>query len=748
VRTSRPGAAIVACLLAVLTLSCDGGGGTGVPRPTVIQMREGNDQSGVVGSTLDDPFVVEVLDSRGRAVGGKVVAWNVVLGGGTMSPTSSVTNALGEARAFLRVGTTVGAQRVHAVLEGLSPVEFESMALARPASILVPVSGGGQDAMIGTTLPQPLVVQANDQLGAPVAGVLVNFSTTSGTVQPTAATTGADGRASTTWQLGLVSGAQTVSASAGAASTTFSATVRANAPTSLLLISGGGQSGIAGALLPTPIVVRLLDALGAPAPGRTVLFNATTENGLLTPTAATTDANGEASAQWRLGGIAGTQTVGASSAGVPAVQITATAGPAAASALALVSGNNQSAGANGALPLPVVVKVRDAFGNGVSGRTVTFTPTAGHGTFSPTSVVSDDEGLASAAWTLGDGVGNRGATASVAGVGTVLISAVATPPLYGLSYRVVDAEYHAATNRLVIVSANPSRLHIVDPETRATRSVDLPQVPNAVSIRRDGAFAAVGHNAWISYVDLAAGTVDRVYPATTDVIDLVLADSGWVHAFPRTDQWETIRSIRLSDGAETRNGTIRAGTIVRMHPSGDYIYGANNGLSPSDFEKYDIRSGAATVMYDSPYHGDYDFGGNVWISEDGLRLFARSGNAFRSSAVRAEDILYAGNLGLTSGAQWISHSTAAQRVVALPAADWNGVYSPTMRVYDSQFLAFRGSITLPAIAVPGVGSFPVQGRFSFHSADGQRTYVLVRADGAAGMANDWALAIYAFGDLP
>ena len=75
-----------------------------------------------------------------------------------------------------------------------------------------------------------------------------------------------------------------------------------------------------------------------------------------------------------------------------------------------------------------------------------------------------------------------------------------------------------------------------------------------------------------------------------------------------------------------------------LHPSGDYIYGADQGIFPSDIEKYDIRSGNLIYLYDSPYHGDYAMGGNLWISEDGLRIFTALGNVFRSSVNQDTDM--------------------------------------------------------------------------------------------------------------
>ncbi|MDQ4080276.1 MAG: Ig-like domain-containing protein, partial [Gemmatimonadota bacterium] len=723
------------------------------PSPAVIQMVNGNNQSAPVGSNLPNPFVVEVLDSSGRPVGGQSVSWTVVAGGGTMSPASSVTNASGEARSFLKLGNAPGQQRVRSSLGTLNPVEFTAMAMALSASQLAIVSGNSQEAMVGSQLSQPLLVRATDVTGSPVSGVTVTFTVTAGggTVQPASAATDVNGHASTTWTLGSVIGAQSVTASAaGTNSAVFTATGRENNGTSLMIVSGNGQTGAVATVLPTPLTVRLLDGSGGPVQGATVLFSTTATNGTVTPTSATTNANGEASTSWRLGTLAGTQTATASVSGRTPASFTATATPGAASQLSIVSGNNQVAGASQPLPVPVVVAVTDAWENAVPAVDVAFSVTSGGGSITPATIATDANGRASASWTLGAQMGNQSAQATVSGIGNAILTATATPPIHGLNHRVVDAEFSATTNKIVTVSANPSRLHILDPETRAVQTIDLPQVPNALAVQPDGQFAAVGHDGWISYVNLTTRTVARVYSVTTDVLDIVLPGNGWVYAFPRTDQWETIRSINLSTGAESQTGTIYAGTLARLHPSGHYIYGANNGLSPSDFEKYDIRPGVAAFMYDSPYHGDYAFSGNVWISEDGLRLFARSGNVFRSSAVSSEDMRYAGKLQGMSFVQWAAQSTLAGIVVALPASWCCGdpVNLSEMRVYESTFLAYRGAVPLPRFPVPGVGSFEAEGKFLFFKADGERLYVLLKAEDGSGMALDWGLVVYDRADLP
>ncbi len=104
-----------------------------------------------------------------------------------------------------------------------------------PASIQK-ISGDGQTALAGATLPNPLVVQVNDSRGNPIPNATVTFTVTEGdgSISISTATTGADGRASTSFTTGTSSGSsQVVSAAIASTALTvsFSATASAD-PTS------------------------------------------------------------------------------------------------------------------------------------------------------------------------------------------------------------------------------------------------------------------------------------------------------------------------------------------------------------------------------------------------------------------------------------------------------------------------------------------------------------------------------------
>ena len=201
--------------------------------------------------------------------------------------------------------------------------------VTRTATTLEVFSGNGQSAETDRHLTNPLIVKVLDQNSAALSGIIVSFSVNpSGTLNPTSATTDADGQASTALQFGSTAGAYTVTASvSGLPSVTFTATAT-DPPRSETLekISGDDQSKEAYQHLPDPLVVEVLDQYGAPLPDATVSFTVTPSVGVLSPASATTGSNGEASTILRFGKTTGAYTVTVTAIGInQSVTFTATA---------------------------------------------------------------------------------------------------------------------------------------------------------------------------------------------------------------------------------------------------------------------------------------------------------------------------------------------------------------------------------------------------------------------------------------
>lgn len=313
--------------------------------------------------------------------------------------------------------------------------------------------------------------------------------------------------------------------------------------------------------------------------------------------------------------------------------------------------------------------------------------------------------------------------------------------------RVIDAEYDRNNDMIIVVSETPNELRKFNPSTNSIESIALNIPPTCISVGLDGNYAAVGHNGSFSYINLSTMELEDTYAVTADAFDIILAPNEWVYVFPEEDQWERIRCINLSNGVETEHtgNFIRERTKVKLHPSGDKIYGANNGVIPSDFEKYNISNGTAEYLYDSPYHGDFSFSGDIWISEDGNRLFAKSRNVFNASTNQANDMAYNGELAGEGKIITLDYSSTAQRIYAVftTGNTWDEIPSNEIRKYETDFLGFQGTVELPGFLIPdgnGDGNFyESQGHFGYFSSDGMKYYVLVKVEEGAGAQNEWAI---------
>ncbi len=144
---------------------------------------------------------------------------------------------------------------------------------ARPAAPSVAVVlGGGQSAVIGTVLAQPLVAVVQDAVGQPVPGKTVLFrvrggnGTLDGGRRDLGVTSDANGQALVHFTLGTRAGAgnQVVEASAVGSGppAVFLASALPGAPALIVVDSGDQQLGVAGQALPRPLAAAVVDAGG------------------------------------------------------------------------------------------------------------------------------------------------------------------------------------------------------------------------------------------------------------------------------------------------------------------------------------------------------------------------------------------------------------------------------------------------------------------------------------------------------
>ena len=295
------------------------------PIQTKLIRISGDDQEGLPGKPLANPFVVQVLDEDGDPFEGATVRFSVLLGGGSLSATTPTTGADGQAESILTLGTVLGINKVQTNVEGISQVVvFSAEATTTPSvpTVLSIISGDNQTGLAGETLANPFVVEVRDGNDTPVAGVTVTFTvlTGGGTLSVTTGTTDANGQSESTLTLGSDPGANTVEVSAENIdeTVTFNAEAVLPPPTpmSLSVISGGDQTGLTGETLMDPFIVEVHDQYGAPLEGVTVTFTLLSGDGVLGAEATMTDANGQAETPLTLGNEPGEYTLEVSVEGI------------------------------------------------------------------------------------------------------------------------------------------------------------------------------------------------------------------------------------------------------------------------------------------------------------------------------------------------------------------------------------------------------------------------------------------------
>jgi adhesin/invasin len=263
-----------------------------------------------------------------------------------------------------------------------------------------------------------------DANNTPVAAVTVTWAAAgSGSMTPSQSSTDANGIATSSWTLGANAGAQTATATKTGLTgspVTFTATAQIQGATQMALNGGDGQVGPATQALPTAIAVIAKDQNGAPVQGVSFSWSAA-NGGSVNPVTSASDASGIASTKWTLGPNAGNQTATATKTGLAGSPVTfhSVSQIQGATQLAMTAaspGNGQTDTVLATLPNPYRVIATDQDGTPVPGVIVDWAVTAGGGSVSATSSVTDATGVAVITHTFGATAGSQSVQATVTGL--------------------------------------------------------------------------------------------------------------------------------------------------------------------------------------------------------------------------------------------------------------------------------------------------------------------------------------------
>jgi adhesin/invasin len=388
----------------------------------------GSDQS-IIIATVEDAY-------GNKMSPGVTVSWNT--SEGSLSSSTTVTDAAGKARVTLTSGTAMGLANVTGTAAaGSSSTSVQFVADVASARVIA-LSGSPTTIRANGSDISTFVATVEDSGGNPMpAGVTVSWSTTRGNLASGSTVTDGRGKATVTLT-GTVAGAATVTASAAKGSASAGATLIADVSTSRVIgVTASPTSIVANGSATSTLTATVTDAHGNVIPAG-VSVSWSTNLGSVSSGTTVTDAAGKTSVTLR-GTAAGTATVQAAAiAGASSVNVALTADAATARVVGVTATPNVIL-ANNAATSTLVATVRDANGN-TMGAGVTVNWSTSSGTLSSGSSATNASGQASV--TLRGGI---------AGSATITAAAV-----QGSASTSVTLVADASTARVISLVANPA----------------------------------------------------------------------------------------------------------------------------------------------------------------------------------------------------------------------------------------------------------------------------------------------------
>lgn len=330
--------ALVACSESV-TLSEADGDVYGGPAGATISLVNEDGQEGEVASYLSNPVAVQVRSKDGVPMPGIAVEWTFSEGGGvtpgvtTGSAESrwlSFTDGAGRASASWLLGTRAGMQNGSVKIIAAPPTGAQTtgnnggggsaratgfVANGKPAKP-IDLSISPTDHVLSPGQSVSLNAEVMDSYGNPVSDPNIQWRSSNRSVatvddQGTVTSAGA-GYARITAKSGPLEGyanIAVVSISAGA----------------LHKIRGDEQFGTVGEALPVRPTIQALNGSGDPVEGVEVRWSVRRGGGSVSAATGVTDASGEVSVDWTMGGTSENQILDVAADGLPTVSFEATA---------------------------------------------------------------------------------------------------------------------------------------------------------------------------------------------------------------------------------------------------------------------------------------------------------------------------------------------------------------------------------------------------------------------------------------
>jgi hypothetical protein len=114
--------------LVCILVGCSGGDLTLPANPVTLRIVSGDDQRADAGDLLEEPLVVQVLDSDANPLPGATVEFGFLgdVPGAALDPPLTTTDDEGRAEAFVRLGTEIGEHLIIARVPGTASPDLSA----------------------------------------------------------------------------------------------------------------------------------------------------------------------------------------------------------------------------------------------------------------------------------------------------------------------------------------------------------------------------------------------------------------------------------------------------------------------------------------------------------------------------------------------------------------------------------------------------------------------------------------------
>jgi len=215
---------------------------------------------------------------------------------------------------------------------------------------------------------------------------------------------------------------------------------------------------------------------------------------------------------------------------------------------------------------------------------------------------------------------------------SITVSAItpgSTNNMRAIEGNIIDAVFNKNTNILYYVTSTPNKFIAYDVIGRTVlNEISLSKAPTSFAISEDWSKAAVGHNGFLSAINLSSNTVTATYTLDYSVNDIAWAENNWFCYTQKGGSFSCLHWINTADGSlydDTDKTSLDGSSIIKKVPNQAYLIATRNSTSPSGFFAYNI----ATKSIKSYAHMDLS---NFWFSENGEYIFASYLNIFRTTS--------------------------------------------------------------------------------------------------------------------